>query len=148
MFKDYDCIVDYHPGKANVVTDALSRKTMSALSLQHSRWRIAPDGVLLAQLKAQPILKYMITDAQKNYVELQQKVQLVKDGGKTDYSTGEDRGIYYEGGLCVSADKGVKNKLLHEAHNTVFTMHPGGNKMYQDLKQYYGWRGMKKDVTD
>ena len=42
----------------------------------------------------------------------------------------------------------MKNKLLHEAHNTVFTMHPEGNKMYQDLKQCYGWRGMKKDVTD
>ena len=50
LFKDYDCIVDYHPGKANVV-DALSKKAMSTLSLQHSRWRIAPDGVLLAQLK-------------------------------------------------------------------------------------------------
>ena len=42
----------------------------------------------------------------------------------------------------------MKNKLLHEAHNTIFTMHPRANKMYQDLKQYYGWQGMKKDVTD
>ena len=49
LFKDYDCIVDYHLGKANVVADALSIKAMSALSLQHSRWRIALDGVLLAQ---------------------------------------------------------------------------------------------------
>ena len=40
---------------------------------------------------------------------------------------GEDGGIYHKGKLCVSADKGVKNKLLHDAHNTVFTMHPGGN---------------------
>ena len=36
LFKDYDCIIDYHPGKANVVADALSRKTMAALSFQHS----------------------------------------------------------------------------------------------------------------
>ena len=63
LFKDYDCIVDYHLGKANVVPDALSRKAMSTLSLQHNRWRIAPDGVLLAQLKAQPVLKKMIIDA-------------------------------------------------------------------------------------
>ena len=148
LFKDYDSIVDYHLGKANVVVDALSIKAMSALSLQHSRWRIAPDGVLLAQLKAQLVLKQMIIDAKKNDVELQQKIQLVKDGGKTEYSIGEDGGIYHKSILCVSADKGVKNKVLHEAHNTVFTMHPGGNKMYQDLKQYYGWRGMKKDVID
>ena len=36
LFKDYHCIIDYHPGKANVVTDSLSRKTMAAMSLQHS----------------------------------------------------------------------------------------------------------------
>ena len=36
LFKDYDCIVDYHPGKANVVADALSKKTVVALSLQHN----------------------------------------------------------------------------------------------------------------
>ena len=46
------------------------------------------------------------------------------------------------------ADNELKKKLLYEAHNKVFTMHPGGNKMYQDLKQYYWWRGMKRDVTE
>ena len=34
FFKDYYCIIDYHPGKANVVADALSRKMISALSLK------------------------------------------------------------------------------------------------------------------
>ena len=94
--------------------------------------------MLLAQLKAQPVLKQMIIDAKKNDVELQQKIQLVNDGGKTEYSMGEDGGIYHKGRLCVLANKEVKNKLLHEAHNIVLIMHPGGNKMYQDLKQYYG----------
>ena len=41
----------------------------------------------------------------------------------------------------------LKKKILYESHNTVFTMHPGGNKMYQDMKQYYWWRGMKKDIS-
>ena len=36
LFKDCDCIIDYHPGKANVVADALSRKTMASMSLQYS----------------------------------------------------------------------------------------------------------------
>ena len=36
LFKDYDSIIDYHPGKANVVVDALSRKTVVAMSLQYS----------------------------------------------------------------------------------------------------------------
>ena len=70
LFKDYDFIINYHPGKANVVTDALSRKTVAAMSLQHSEWRLADDGAILAQLKAQPVLKKMIIDAQKNDEEL------------------------------------------------------------------------------
>ena len=70
MFKDYDCIIDYHPGKANVVEDALSRRALAAVSLQYSEWRLAEDGTILAQLEAQPVLKQMIIDAQKNDVEL------------------------------------------------------------------------------
>ena len=57
LFKDYVCIVDYHPGKANVVANALSRKTVAALSLQHSDWRIIANGALLDQLRAQLALK-------------------------------------------------------------------------------------------
>ena len=57
LFKDYDCIIDYHPGKANVVADSLSRKAMAALLIQCSEWRIVSDGVILAQLKAQSVLK-------------------------------------------------------------------------------------------
>ena len=52
LFKDYDCIIDYHPGKANVVADALSRKAMTTFLIQCSEWRIVSDGAILAQLKA------------------------------------------------------------------------------------------------
>ena len=148
LFKDYDCIIDYHLGKTNVVADALSRKTVSTLALQFSRGRITPDGVLLTQLKAQLVLKQMIVDAQTDDVEFQKKVQLVRKGVKTDYSIKENGEVYYNNILCLPDDKEVKNKLLYEAHNTVFTMHLGGTKMYQDLKKYYWWRGIKKDVTE
>ena len=49
----------------------------------------------------------------------------------------EARSMYFQNRLCVPDDNELKKKLLFEAHNTVFTMHPGGNKMYQDLKQFY-----------
>ena len=80
LFKDYDCIIDYHPEKANVVADALSRRTVTAMSLQYSEWRLADDGAILAQLEAQPMLKRMIIDVQKNDVELQKKLQTVRKG--------------------------------------------------------------------
>ena len=130
MFKDYDCIVDYHLGKDNVVANALSRKMISVLSLQHSRWRFTHDRDLLAQLKAKPDLKRMIINAQNNDVKLEQTVQLVKDRNRTDYSVVDDGGLYYKNKLCLSTDKELKKKLLHEAHNTIFTMHFRGNKMY------------------
>ena len=74
LFKDYDCIIDCHPGKANVVADALSRKTISVLCLKHCIWRFASNGALLAQLKAMLELRQMMIDAQKNDVKLQQRV--------------------------------------------------------------------------
>ena len=67
------------------------------------------------------------------------KVRLVKEGVKTNYSVKENGEVYYNNRLCVPDDKGVKNKLLYEAHNTLFTMHPRSTKMYLDLKQYYWW---------
>ena len=129
LFKDFDCIIDYHPGKANVVADALSRKAMAALSFQHSEWRLVDDGAILAQLKAQSVLKQMIIDAQKNDEEMQKKVQMVRDGDKTGFSIKEDGSLYFQDRLCVPCDKELKKKLLFAAHNTVFTMHPRGNKM-------------------
>ena len=51
LFKHYDCIIDYHLGKANVVVDALSRKMIYASSLKDYDWRLALDGALLAQLR-------------------------------------------------------------------------------------------------
>ena len=63
LFKDYDYIINYHPGKENVVTNALSRKIIYALSLKDYDWRFDSDGALLAQLRVIPDLKQMIVNA-------------------------------------------------------------------------------------
>ena len=57
-----------------MVAGALRRKTVAAMSLQHSERRLADDGAILAQQTTQPILKQMMISAQKNDVELQKKV--------------------------------------------------------------------------
>ena len=135
--KDYDCIIDYHPGKVNVVADSLSRKMISTLILKDYDWRLAPDGALLAQLSVIPELKQMIVDAQKHNVKLQEIVQLVSTRDKTDFAMDGDGGLLYKSRLCVLNNMDLKKKILYKSHNTVFTMHPGSNKMYQDMKQYY-----------
>ena len=113
-----------------MVADALTRKTVVALSLQHNDWRITADGALLAQLRAQPALKQMILDTQRNDIELQEKIQLIKDGVESEFSVKEDESLNFRGILCVLVNSELKKELLHEAHNSVFTMQPGGNKMY------------------
>ena len=84
-----------------MVVDALSRKTIYVLSLKHYTWRLTSDGALLAQLKAMPKLRHMMIDAQKNYVKLQQRLQLDRNGNETDYSIEEDGGLFYKNRLCV-----------------------------------------------
>ena len=75
-------------------------------------------------------------------------VQLVRNGNETNYSIKEEGGLFYKNRLCVPNVQELKKKLMYESHNTVFTMHPGGNKMYQDLKRYHSGRGMKKDIVE
>ena len=120
-----------------MIANALSRKTVAALSLLHNDWRLVDDGALLAQLKAQHVLKQMIIDAQKKDEELQKKVQLVKANDKIDFYIREYVSLYFQNRLCVPTDNELRKELLHEAHNSMFTMHPGGNRLYQDLKQYF-----------
>jgi hypothetical protein len=44
--------------------------------------------------------------------------------------------------------KELKYKILCEAHESVYSIHPGGNKMYHDLKSTYLWYGMKRDIVE
>ena len=124
LFKDYDCIIDYHPGKANIVANALSRKMISALTLKIFDSRLATDGALLAQLNVIPDLKQMIVNAHKNDAKLQEMAQFVSIGGKTDFVINGSGGLLYKSRLCVPNDMDLKKKILYEGHNTVFTMHP------------------------
>ena len=60
---------------------------------------------------------------------------------------GEDGVIRFKGRLCVPTDEDLRNEILHEAHHSKYTIHPGVTKMYQDMKRMYWWQGMKRDVV-
>jgi hypothetical protein len=55
--------------------------------------------------------------------------------------------LWYQGRICVPNIKELKVKILHEAHESSYSIHPRGNKMYHDLKATYWWYGMKRDVA-
>ena len=56
LVKDYDCVIDYHPRKANVATDALSRKSLQTLRALNAHLSLSDDGAIVAELMARPNL--------------------------------------------------------------------------------------------
>ncbi|KAL0533825.1 hypothetical protein IC582_028096 [Cucumis melo] len=161
LVKDYDCEILYHPGKANVVVDALSRKVAHPAALITKQAPLLRDferaenavsvGEVtsqLAQLSVQPTLRQRIIVAQLNDPYLVEKRRLVETGQGEDFSISSDDGLTFEGRLCVPEDSVVKTELLTEAHSSPFTMHPGSTKMYQDLRSVYLWSNMKREMAD
>ncbi|KAG8493153.1 hypothetical protein CXB51_010525 [Gossypium anomalum] len=71
--EDYDLVIDYHPGKANVVANALSRKSLFTLRAMNTRMSLSDDGSILVKLKAKPTFLQQICEAQKSDNELQAK---------------------------------------------------------------------------
>jgi hypothetical protein len=63
--------------------------------------------------------------------------------------TKDDQGVlWYKGMICVPNINKLKDKILREAHEFAYSIHPEGNKMYHDLKATYWWYGMKRDVDE
>jgi hypothetical protein len=58
------------------------------------------------------------------------------------FSEDEEGVLWHKGRICVPSIKVLKEKILHEAHEYAYSTHPGGNKMYHDLKATYWWYGM------
>ncbi|KAL0544078.1 hypothetical protein IC582_019189 [Cucumis melo] len=140
LVKDYDCEILYHPGKANVAP--LHR------DLERAEIAVSVGAVTMAQLTVQPTLRQRIIDAQSNYPYLVEQRGLAEAGQAVEFSISSDGGLLFERRLCVPSDSAVKTELLSEAHSSPFSMHPGSTKMYQDLKQVYWWRNMKREVAE
>ncbi|KAA3461479.1 integrase [Gossypium australe] len=62
LLKDYELVIDYHLGKANVVANALSRKSFFALRAMNTQLALSDDGSILAKLKAKPIFLQQICE--------------------------------------------------------------------------------------
>ena len=65
-----------------------------------------------------------------------------------NYMVREDGCLYFKDRLCVPNNEELKKNILQEGHSSPYAMHPGANKMYQNLKSHYWWNGMKKDITN
>ncbi|KAL5548287.1 hypothetical protein UlMin_003518 [Ulmus minor] len=158
LVKDYDCEILYHPGKANCVADALSRKsTATVMSI-----RMMPEMLQkeiqeldmeiisgqLSTLTLQPTIFDGIKGAQELDPQLLRLKEQVLEGKDAEFSVSTDEILHYKGRLCIPDDAQFKEQLLSEAHTTPYSVHPGATKMYQDLKERFWWSGMKKEVAE
>ncbi|WMV32525.1 hypothetical protein MTR67_025910 [Solanum verrucosum] len=64
------------------------------------------------------------------------------------FSQGGDGVLRYQGRLCVLKVGDLKQKILTEAHNSRYFIHPGSTKMYRDLREVFWWNGMKRDIAN
>ncbi|KAJ9547556.1 hypothetical protein OSB04_020099 [Centaurea solstitialis] len=136
VVKDYDCKILCHPGKANVVAGALSRKTSNvSLRIAHLKMLVTTsflDFVRRAQEEAS-------RDENQNSERVRGQLPLMAR---------DSRGLLMRHDrVWVSLAGGARQTLLEEAHKSRFFIHPGATKMYRDLRVDYWWPGMKGDVA-
>ncbi|RVW33107.1 Transposon Ty3-I Gag-Pol polyprotein [Vitis vinifera] len=160
--EDYDFALHYHPGKANVVANALSRKSfgqLSSLELREFEMHtiiedfelclgLEAHGPCLYSISARLMVIQRIVEAQVHDEFLEKvKAQLVASEIDENWSMYEDGSVRFKGRLCVPKDVKLRNELLADAHKAKYTIHPGNTKMYQDLKRQFWWSGMKRDIA-
>ncbi|GJT92904.1 putative reverse transcriptase domain-containing protein [Tanacetum coccineum] len=148
LLSDYDCEIRYHPGKANVVADALSRKErvkpLRVRALVMTIGLDLPKRILEAQIEARKPENLKSEDVGGMLIENS------KDPEKPRKEKLEPRA---DGTMCLNNRSwlprygDLRTLILHESHKSKYSVHPGSDKMYQDMKQLYWWPNMKADIA-
>jgi hypothetical protein len=140
LIKDYELEVHYHPGKANMVVDALSHKGLcNYLSAVCSTGEESSTRVLLDlslfNITLTPTLKGEIIAAQKNDAGMAHIKRRIQEGDpKVAYFREDAEGtVWFKVRLVVLRKEALKKKILYEAHTSRYSIHPGSTKMYHDL---------------
>nr|GEZ54667.1 putative reverse transcriptase domain-containing protein [Tanacetum cinerariifolium] len=142
LFNDYDYEIRYHLGKANVVADALSRKEqIKPLRVRALVMTIGLDltkQILEAQIKAQK---------QENFKNEDVGGMIRKDIPKEKLEPRADGTLCLNGWSLLPCYGDLRTVITHESHKLKYSIHPGSDRMYQDMKKLYWWPNMKADIT-
>ncbi|GKA80127.1 putative reverse transcriptase domain-containing protein [Tanacetum coccineum] len=136
LLSDYDCEIRYHPGKVNVVADALSRKE---------------------RIKPLRVRALVMTISLNLFVQiLEDQVEARKED---NYGTEDLFGMikklepHADGTLCVNGRSWIpcfgdlRDLIMHESHKSKYSVHPRSDKIYQDFKKLYCWPNMKAEIA-
>ncbi|GKB41939.1 putative reverse transcriptase domain-containing protein [Tanacetum coccineum] len=137
LLSDYDCEIRYHPGKANVVADALSQKG-----------REKPLRVRALMMTVHNDLPKQIREAQgeamkRKNVKAENLGRLIKP----IFEFRPDGTRCFRNRVWLPRFGGLRDLVMHESHKSKYSIHPGSDKMYQDLKLLYWWPNMKADIA-
>ncbi|GJR55364.1 putative reverse transcriptase domain-containing protein [Tanacetum coccineum] len=163
LLSDYDCEICYHPRKANIVADALSRKERNkplrvsvlvmtiGLNLDMSYWSslslLSPNSLSLISKLPKKILEAQI-EAQKpeNLKNKDVGGMIRKVIPKEKLEPRLDGTLCLNGRSWLPCYGDLRTVIMHESHKSKYSIHPGFNKMYQDMKKLYWWPNMKADI--
>ncbi|GJZ62402.1 putative reverse transcriptase domain-containing protein [Tanacetum coccineum] len=148
LLSDYDCEIRYHPGKANVVADALSRKErdqpLRVRALVMTIGLDLPKQILNAQTEARKPENIKNEDVGGMLVENAKNPEAIRT---------EKLEPRADGTLCLNGRSwlpcygDLRTVIMHESHKSKYSIHPGSDKMYQDMKKLYWWPNMKADIA-
>ncbi|GJR57065.1 putative reverse transcriptase domain-containing protein [Tanacetum coccineum] len=148
LLSDYNCEIRYHPRKANVVADALSRKEWSkplrVRALVMTIGLDLPKQILNAQTEAQKPENIKNEDVGGMLLENSKDLEKFRT---------EKLEPCADGTLCFNRRRwlpcygDLRNVIMHESHKSKYSIHPGSDKMYQDIKKLYWWPNMKANIA-
>ncbi|GJW31327.1 putative reverse transcriptase domain-containing protein [Tanacetum coccineum] len=126
LFSDYECEIRYHPGKGNVVADALSRKE-----------RLKPRRVRAIAMTIQTGIREKIQAAQSEALKQENVLAESLHGLDQQIKKKEDESLYFMDRIWVPLVGGVRTVIMDEAHKSKYSVHPGADKMYHALRDMY-----------
>ncbi|GKA92786.1 putative reverse transcriptase domain-containing protein [Tanacetum coccineum] len=148
LLSDYDCEIHYHPRKANIVANALSRKErikpLRVRALVMTIGLDLPKKILEAQTEAR---KPENLDAEDVGGMLIENLRELDNPRKEKLEPRANRTLCLNNRSWLPCYGDLRALIMHESHKSKYFVHPGSDKMYQDMKKLYWWPNMKADIA-